>query len=144
MDVGRDIASRMSEEYPEGIAIGSTAGSSRWSSRQSEPTGKGARPQLFQCHCLGAPTSRSNKTGNVRYWHKADMPSCTAHVRFWGGVKRTYHFALQISANDPKRTSLDHLPSRWGHDHNRDKLRSVSCTGVLKLFQGTSITTESR
>ena len=21
---------------------------------------------------------------NVRYWHKADMPSCTAHVRFWG------------------------------------------------------------
>ena len=21
---------------------------------------------------------------NVRYWHKADIPSCTAHVRFWG------------------------------------------------------------
>ena len=21
---------------------------------------------------------------NVRYWHLADMPSCTAHVRFWG------------------------------------------------------------
>ena len=21
---------------------------------------------------------------NVRYWHIADMPSCTAHVRFWG------------------------------------------------------------
>ena len=20
----------------------------------------------------------------VRFWHKADMPSCTAHVRFWG------------------------------------------------------------
>jgi hypothetical protein len=20
----------------------------------------------------------------VRYWHKADIPSCTAHVRFWG------------------------------------------------------------
>jgi hypothetical protein len=58
--------------------------------------------------------------------------------------KRTWSFAVQMSANDPKRTSLDHLPSRWGHDHNRDKLRSVSCTGVLKSFQGTSITTESR
>src|SRR5262249_9221086 len=22
---------------------------------------------------------------NVRYWPKADIPSCTAHVRFWGG-----------------------------------------------------------
>jgi len=21
---------------------------------------------------------------NVRYWPKADMPSCAAHVRFWG------------------------------------------------------------
>ena len=21
---------------------------------------------------------------NVRYWHLADMPSCTAHVRYWG------------------------------------------------------------
>ena len=21
---------------------------------------------------------------DVRYWHLADMPSCTAHVRFWG------------------------------------------------------------
>jgi hypothetical protein len=21
---------------------------------------------------------------NVRYWPKADIPSCTAHVRFWG------------------------------------------------------------
>jgi hypothetical protein len=25
---------------------------------------------------------------NVRYWPKADIPSCTAHVRF-SGVKRT-------------------------------------------------------
>ena len=22
--------------------------------------------------------------GDVRYWHKADIPSCTAHVRFGG------------------------------------------------------------
>jgi hypothetical protein len=22
--------------------------------------------------------------GNVRSWHLADIPSCTAHVRFWG------------------------------------------------------------
>ena len=22
--------------------------------------------------------------GNVRFWHKADIPSCTAHVRFRG------------------------------------------------------------
>jgi hypothetical protein len=36
-------------------------------------------------------------------WHKADIPSCTAHVRFWG-VERTCLFALQLSANDPKRT----------------------------------------
>ena len=21
---------------------------------------------------------------DVRFWHKADMPSCTAHFRFWG------------------------------------------------------------
>ena len=21
---------------------------------------------------------------NVRYWHLADIPSCTANVRFWG------------------------------------------------------------
>jgi len=32
----------------------------------------------------GAPTSSSNKPCDVRLWHKADMPGCTAHVRFWG------------------------------------------------------------
>ena len=21
---------------------------------------------------------------HVHYWHKADIPSCTAHVRYWG------------------------------------------------------------
>jgi hypothetical protein len=25
---------------------------------------------------------------DVRFWPKADLPSCTAHVRFWG-VKQT-------------------------------------------------------
>jgi len=24
------------------------------------------------------------KATNVRYWHKADMRQCTAHVRYWG------------------------------------------------------------
>ena len=43
------------------------------------------------------------ESNDVRFWHLADMPSCTAHVRFWG-VKRTYHFALHMSACDPQRT----------------------------------------
>ena len=33
---------------------------------------------------LLAPMKLSNERRNVRYWHKADIPSCTAHVRFWG------------------------------------------------------------
>ena len=28
--------------------------------------------------------SRSTWACEVRYWHKADIPSCTAHVRYWG------------------------------------------------------------
>ena len=31
---------------------------------------------------LAAPMKLSNERRNVRYWHKADIPSCTAHVRF--------------------------------------------------------------
>ena len=27
---------------------------------------------------------RRSTLADVRYWHKADMPSCTAHVRYWG------------------------------------------------------------
>ena len=27
---------------------------------------------------------RDRREEDVRYWHKADIPSCTAHVRFWG------------------------------------------------------------
>ena len=37
-----------------------------------------------------------------RYWHKADIRSCTAHVRFGG--KADMPFALHMSAYDPKRT----------------------------------------
>ena len=25
-----------------------------------------------------------DECGYVRYWHKADIPLCTAHVRYWG------------------------------------------------------------
>ena len=27
---------------------------------------------------------KSARAPFVRYWHEADIPSCTAHVRFWG------------------------------------------------------------
>jgi hypothetical protein len=43
-------------------------------------------------HLIGFRTDRREAVflfdGHVRYWHKADIPSCTAHVRFWG-VKQT-------------------------------------------------------
>jgi hypothetical protein len=40
--------------------------------------------------CRALPCSFENLTGafhgslNVRYWHLADISSCTAHVRYWG------------------------------------------------------------
>ena len=34
------------------------------------------------------------RTANVRYWHKADIPSCTAHVRFLGSNVRQYATGL--------------------------------------------------
>ena len=34
----------------------------------------------FASDCL---IKANNKWLNVRFWHKADMPSCAAHVRFW-------------------------------------------------------------
>ena len=37
-----------------------------------EALAKALHPTVASLHC------------NVRYWHKADMPSCTAHVRFRG------------------------------------------------------------
>jgi hypothetical protein len=39
------------------------------------------------------------------------MGLCAANVRYWG-VKRTGRFALQMSANDPKRTLSDIPPDR--------------------------------
>ena len=41
-------------------------------------------------------------TASGRYWHKADIPLCTACPLL--GVKRTCLCALQMSAYDPKRT----------------------------------------
>ena len=63
-------------------------------------------------HCTGCVTcalrwiklaqlTKQRGTANVRYWHKADIPSCTAHVRFWG--KADMAIALQNVAFDPKR-----------------------------------------
>jgi hypothetical protein len=62
-------------------------------------------------------------TPNVRFWPKADMSQCTAHMsafrgkadmtlcgnplsRSLSGVKRTWVGALHMSAFDPKRTVL--------------------------------------
>src|SRR5262245_52037369 len=41
---------------------------------------------------------------HVRFWPIADMDECTANVRFPGGVKQTWLFAMQMFACDPKRT----------------------------------------
>ena len=30
------------------------------------------------------PETAGPRRANVRYWHKADIPSCSAHVRFRG------------------------------------------------------------
>jgi putative tryptophan/tyrosine transport system substrate-binding protein len=32
----------------------------------------------------GKPRRRGDRIGNVRFWPKADMTVCAAHVRFWG------------------------------------------------------------
>jgi hypothetical protein len=37
-----------------------------------------------QIHAAGDMESVLIVPADVRFWHKADMPSCTAHVRFWG------------------------------------------------------------
>jgi hypothetical protein len=33
---------------------------------------------------VGQSAGANEISRHVRYWHKADIPSCTAHVRFWG------------------------------------------------------------
>ena len=54
--------------------------SSSWLSI-SRPQKRSASP--FRTRCSPAPT-RSSSRRDVRYWHKADIASCTAHVRFRG------------------------------------------------------------
>jgi hypothetical protein len=51
------------------------------------------------------------KLQNVRYWHKADIRTQPGNVRYLG-VKRACLFALQMSANDPKRTLAT---ATWRH-----------------------------
>jgi hypothetical protein len=41
-------------------------------------------------------------SANVRFWHKADIRTHSADVRF--GVKRTWLSHAEMSAYDPKRT----------------------------------------
>ena len=55
---------------------------------------------------------------NVRFWPKADIGYCTAHVRFRGGVKRTWRVALHMSVFDPKQTSRLHC-EMFADDPNR-------------------------
>jgi hypothetical protein len=43
---------------------------------------------------------------DIRLWHKADPPSCTAHVRF---CKRTSLMTREMFANDVKRTIVDRI-----------------------------------
>ena len=46
-------------------------------------TAKGPRPHHFWGRALYRRRDyRINR--DVRYWHKADIPSCTAYVRYWG------------------------------------------------------------
>jgi hypothetical protein len=48
--------------------------------------------------------SANERAYDVRYWHLADIPSCTAHVRFWGksGHKNSWR-PFQISAQSIRR-----------------------------------------
>ena len=60
------------------------------------PVGKGKAPVVQtkgQCSLIrfserpprgGLSVSSQVHSSNVRYWHKADLGLCTAHVRFWG------------------------------------------------------------
>jgi hypothetical protein len=57
--------------------------------------------------CQGAEANRASvathpgsSNDDARYWHKAGIRQCPL-----SGVKRTWHFAAQMSAFDPKRTS---------------------------------------
>jgi hypothetical protein len=52
--------------------------------------------QLTERHCPSMPI-------NVRFWHKADIPLCTAHVRYWG---QSGHAVLQCKC--PLLTQIGH------------------------------------
>ena len=47
-------------------------------------TGVPRAPERLPNSHISAESGRRLYTLNVRYWHKADIPSCTAHVRFRG------------------------------------------------------------
>ena len=53
----------------------------------------------------------SRRHENIRYWHLADIGLCRRTCPLLG-VKRTWLFAAQMSAYDPKRTCP--LPSAAG------------------------------
>ena len=57
------------------IGVYATLGTGPTRTALRSSTDPGRYPQSRKLHNPGT---------NVRYWHKADMPSCTAHVRFWG------------------------------------------------------------
>ena len=45
---------------------------------------------------------------DVRYWHKADIASCTAHVRFWGNsgqARAPWNFTRCMSALSPEQAA---------------------------------------
>ena len=74
--------------------------------------GTAATLGLHDPHRVAIARRRGDRiSGDVRYWHLADIPSCTAHVRY-SGVKRTWRFAPHMSAFDPKRTSQHCDPLR--------------------------------
>src|SRR5262249_57962561 len=94
----------------------------------------------------------SAQVRNVRFWPKADIRSCTAHVRFWGqsghdrlrmsafavaiGGEADIAFAAHMSAYDPKRTLtcfFSHSPPGrkvlgYSHRTKRGPSRSAHAT----------------
>jgi hypothetical protein len=46
------------------------------------PTRQNTRAQRNAA--LARSSSSTGHVINVRYWHLADIPLCTAHVRYWG------------------------------------------------------------
>ena len=59
-----------------------------------------SRPRLSYTSRISSPIQHF---ANVRYWHLADIPSCTAHVRFWGQSGHRSRIA-KCPLMTPKRT----------------------------------------